>query len=87
MQGLAGNVLMFVLIAITAAVGVTVLTAMQTSQYDAYNNLTIAGNATGAGITAISNITSNLGLLATIIIFGVVIAAVVIFFTVRAARS
>ncbi len=73
----------FVVIAIVIAVGAIVLQELQDDQAAG----TGAANATIDGLSALTNLSGQLPLLATVIIFAVIIAVVIGFFAVSALRG
>lgn len=70
---LTGQVLALVVVAIVISVGAVILTSLQTGQATG----SVAFNATQGGLTGLSNVSSQLGLVGLIVVFSVIIALVI----------
>ena len=67
--GLSDNAIQFVVVAVTIGIGATILANIQATQTAG----STAFNASGSGLSALNTFSSNLGTLALVVIFGVIL--------------
>lgn len=67
--GLSENAISFVVVAVTIGIGATILATIQADQ----TNQSSAWNASQAGLDSLNTFSSNLGTLALVVIFGVIL--------------
>lgn len=82
LTALAGAIIMFIILAIVAAVGLDIISDLQTS----YGSTTAEYLALENATEGISNITERFGLLGTVLIFGMIIAVVIGYLAIQAGR-